>query len=130
MLPNVHITDLNLSIGNIDPTTGRAVAAPGDPNDLFATTFGRGTFAIRLAPIVFPNSAAQPNNIQLDASIAAGTNANGIPMVTPTTSRPIINGFSEQTAFGNVVLISIFDVSTPNTRKLIGGYDPTIPGTE
>lgn len=129
MLPNVHITDLNLSIGVIDPTTGRSVAQPGDPNDLFATTFGRGTFAIRLAPIVFPNTAAQPNNISLDPSIAAGTNPSGVPFVTPTSSRPIINGFSEQTAFGNVVLISLYDVTDPNNRKLIGGYDPTIPSS-
>ncbi|WP_406701360.1 Ig-like domain-containing protein (plasmid) [Singulisphaera sp. Ch08] len=129
MLPNVHVTDLNLSIGYIDPTTGRAVAQPGDPNDLFATTYGRGTFAIRLAPIVFPNTTAQPNNISLDPSIAAGTTPAGIPLVTPTSSRPIINGYSEQTAFGNTVLITIYDVTDPNNRKLIGGYDPTNPGT-
>ena len=98
---NVHVSDLNLALGDIDPTTGRPVAKPGDPNNLFATTFGRGTFTIRLAPIVFPNTASQPSNISLAPVSGAGTNPAGIPLVNPTTSRPIINGFSEQTAFGN-----------------------------
>ena len=71
-LPKAHVTDLNLALGRIDPTTGRAVAQPGDPNTLLATTFGRGTFSIRLAPIVFPNTQAQPNNIRLDPSVSAG----------------------------------------------------------
>jgi hypothetical protein len=47
-LPYAHITDLDLSAGNIDPNTG----LPRDLgyNLLVATTFGRGTFAIRLSP--------------------------------------------------------------------------------
>jgi|GEM_PF-1642721 len=45
-LPNTHITDLDLSIGDLDPTTGRYKA--GGLNMLVATTYGRGTFAIRL----------------------------------------------------------------------------------
>ncbi|WP_254054149.1 Ig-like domain-containing protein, partial [Singulisphaera sp. GP187] len=129
LLPNVHVSDLNLALGNVDPTTGRPVAQPGDPNNLFASTFGRGTFTIRLAPIVFPNTASQPSNISLDPSSSAGTSAGGIPLVTPTTSRPIINGFSEQTAFGNTALITLYDLTDPNNPRLIGGYNPSVPAT-
>src|SRR5205823_6191248 len=57
-LPNVQVNDLTTSGGKIDPTTGRAVALPGDPNNLIASTFGRGQFTIRLAPIVFPSTVA------------------------------------------------------------------------
>lgn len=130
MLPNVHVTDLNLALGAIDPTTGRPVAQPGDPNNLFATTFGRGTFTIRLAPVVFSNTAQTPNNITLDSSVSAGTNPQGIPLVSPTTARPIINGFSAQTAFGNKVRITLIDLTDPNNPKIIGGYDPADPSTD
>src|SRR5262249_51961425 len=51
-LPQVAVTDLAPSWGKIDPTPGRPVAAPGDPNLLTAFTFGQGAFAIRLAPQV------------------------------------------------------------------------------
>jgi subtilisin-like proprotein convertase family protein len=129
VLPNVHVSDLNLALGDVDPTTGRPVAKPGDPNNLFASTFGRGTFTIRLAPIVFPNTAQSPNSISLDPSISAGVNSNGVPLVVPTSSRPIINGFSEQTAFGNSVLVTLYDLTDPANPKLIGGYDRTVPST-
>jgi hypothetical protein len=51
-LPNVHVTDLDLSIGNIDRATGfpRISTASSGLNMLVATTFGRGQFAIRVAP--------------------------------------------------------------------------------
>lgn len=64
-LPNVIVTDLDIVIGNIDPATGRANAASEviDPNTglkttangwniLVASTYGRGAYAIRLAPII------------------------------------------------------------------------------
>ena len=66
-LPNVPVTSLSLSLGNIDPNTGMPdLAGPYDPADpsaadpdlLLASTFGRGMFAINLAPILFPNSTA------------------------------------------------------------------------
>jgi hypothetical protein len=129
-LPKAHVTDLNMTIGNIDPTTGRAVAQPGDPNNLVATTYGRGTFTIRLAPIVFPNTAQQPGIITLDPSVSAGTNSSGVPLLSPTTAQPIIDGLTEQTAFGNKVLISIYDLSNPSNPRLIGGYDPNNPATD
>jgi hypothetical protein len=46
-LPNVKVTDLDLSIGNINPQTGR-VSTTGIANILLATTLGRGSWAISL----------------------------------------------------------------------------------
>src|SRR5205814_822121 len=54
-LPNAHVSDLDISLGNIDPTTGMPDVASG-PDILVATTYGRGTFAIRLAPLVVPGT--------------------------------------------------------------------------
>lgn len=46
-LPAAHITDLDLALGNIDPSTGLPLPETGF-NALIATTYGRGTFVIRL----------------------------------------------------------------------------------
>jgi hypothetical protein len=132
-LPNVHVSDLTTALGDVDPTTGRAVAKPGDPNLLVASTFGEGQFGIRLAPVVFPNSTTQPNILSLDRTKPAptgsqsGTDSGGRPIVT--TPVPVIDGSSEQTAFGNLVYISIYDLTNPNAPKLIGGFNPANPAT-
>ena len=118
-LPNAHVTDLNLSLGNIDPTTGRAIELPGDPGVLTATTYGRGTFAIRLAPLVLPTTIA------LDPADNTGT--SGQPVTKNPTAH--IDGTSEQSAFGNTVYITLYDMSNPLDPVLIGGYDPTNPST-
>ena len=64
-LPHASVTDLDLSLGNIDVQTGRPnLAGPYDPTNagaadpdlLLASTYGRGSFAIRLAPLVFPSA--------------------------------------------------------------------------
>jgi len=131
-LPTVHVTDLNMTIGAVDPTNGRAVATAGDPNHLVATTYGRGSFSIRLAPIVFGNTPQQPNTIYLAPAEAAGQTSAGVPMVSKSVANPLINGFSEQTAFGNRVLITLYDltdVSDPSLAPIIGGYDPSRPST-
>ncbi|MFO0907024.1 MAG: Ig-like domain-containing protein [Isosphaeraceae bacterium] len=127
-LPNAQINDLDISIGNVDPTTGRSIAAAGDPNLLLATTFGRGSFGIKLAPVVFANQ------IKLDTALPApggsqnGTAPDGTPLVT--VSQPVIDGVSEQTAFGNVVRITLWDYTDPANPRLIGGYDPANPSTD
>src|SRR5207245_6345302 len=52
-LPNVVITDLDLSVGNYN-SAGQPDQSTG-PNLLVATTYGRGSFAIRLdQTIPFP----------------------------------------------------------------------------
>jgi len=128
-LPTTQVTQLNVVLGNVDPTTGRAVQRPGDPNLLLATTFGTGSYGIRLAPIVFPNTATSPNSITLDPTKPApngssnGTAPNGLPLVT--TSRPFLNGLSEQSAFGNNVRITLLDLTDPLNPRYIGGFDGT-----
>jgi subtilisin-like proprotein convertase family protein len=47
-LPSTWVTDLDLALGNVDPLTGLPVAQTGSPNMLVATTWGRGTWTIRL----------------------------------------------------------------------------------
>jgi hypothetical protein len=100
-LPIAHVTDLDLSLGFINPTTGTPDESTGS-NVLLATTYGRGSFGIRLAPLVFPASVAlDPNLPAPGGSIGQG----GVVTVT----RPVIDGLSEQSAFGNTVTINIID---------------------
>ena len=109
-LPDAHVTDLDMSIGNIDPTTGRAVIAPGDPNLLVASTFGRGTFGIRLAPLVMPNTTIPtPNWLFLDPASLAGITSTGQQYAKILT--PTIDGTSEQSAFGNSVTVLLYDLT-------------------
>ena len=128
-LPTVHVSDLDISIGNINPTTGRAFVDPTNPNDdplniLVATTYGNSTYAIRLAPIVFPNSATQ-TPIGFDTTrpvepppLQSGSDTgNTAPYYTDLTTRltqPWIQGYSQQTAFGTTVTVNLLDL-TPLT---------------
>lgn len=120
-MPNVLITDLDISQGNVDPTTGRAVHTPGDPDILLATTYGRGSFAIKLSPIIIPGS------VTLDPRDDSGVSSSDwISAVT----NPRFSGLSEQSAFGNVVRITLLDVTDRNNPVIIGGYDPSDPSTD
>jgi hypothetical protein len=53
-LPNVEVTDLDLSIGDLNPTTGQYQA--GGLNLLLASTYGRGSYAIRLSDALPPQT--------------------------------------------------------------------------
>ncbi|MDB5350556.1 MAG: regulatory domain of in-like proprotein convertase [Planctomycetota bacterium] len=123
-LPNAVITDLNLVLGNIDPTNGRPDISTG-PNTLYATTFGRGAFTIRLAPIVFATT------IGLDAKFPAPNGSDtGIspdPKNHPITNltQPFISGLSEQSAFGSVVTISLFDLTDTSKPPVFIGSGQT-----
>ena len=92
-LPNVKVTNLNLSIGAVNSTTGANVTQPGDSNLLTATTDGQGVFAIRLGPMIFPNSATQPQILGLDPSSFTGT-VNGTNVTR--VANPLIDGYTEQ----------------------------------
>ncbi len=118
-LPRTNITDLDLSVGNIDPTTGMSNLAPGDPDVLLATTYGRGSFAIKVAPLVLPGT------VRVNPADVNGDAPDGSPIVT--TGRFRLNGLSSFTGFGNSTRITIFDVTD---NKLIGGYDPSDPATD
>jgi large repetitive protein len=124
-LPNAQVNDLDMALGNVDPTTGRAVNKPGDPNVLLATTYGRGSFAIRLSPLVLPNSQvapAPPDRIFLDATSLGGTTATTGYQYT-LSATPAIDGSSEQSAFGNTVTVQMFDLTNGTTNP------PVIPLT-
>lgn len=70
-LPDAHVTQLELGTGNINPTTGRPDA--GTSLDvLYASTFGRGSFAIRL-PRPQPATTA-PTDVTLAAVDVPGGN--------------------------------------------------------
>jgi large repetitive protein len=115
-LPDAHVTDLDVSLGNIDPTTGRPDVATG-PNVLLATTYGRGSFAIRIAPFVFPTS------LLFDPSLPAPGGSDSGPSKTDrytNVTQPIIDGLSEQSAFGNVVTINLIDETDPQNPVVIG----------
>lgn len=135
-LPNVNITDLDLSIGNVDPTTGRAMAVdpvtgtPSGTNVLVATTYGRGTYAIRLAPIVFNDSVNKVGlSTTLPAPLGSDTGKFNNDGIT-SQAQPVFSGLSEQSAFGNQVAISLVDVTDPKHPFFLGGYDSSKPTTD
>ena len=125
-LPNVKVTDLALSQGNVDPTTGRAVHESGDPDTLMATTYGRGSFVVRLSPVIVPGS------FQLDPADDSGIDTIFGPAVhtdyISNVVRPRFTGLSEQTAFGAKVRVTLVDVTDPNNPIIIGGFDGNYGG--
>jgi subtilisin-like proprotein convertase family protein len=112
-LPVAQVSSLSLAIGNVDPTTGHALAVSTvngqtatSPNVLLASTYGQGSFAIRLAPVVFNDAVNKPT------------------LTTNDQGQPIISGLSEQTAFGNKVGVTIVDMTDPANPIFLGGYNP------
>ena len=101
-MPVTNVTDLDMELGNVDPTTGHADVSTGS-NVLLATTYGSGDYAIHLSPIVF-NTAANPIKVTQSTSTGAIT----------------FTGLSEQSAFGNVVNVTIEDVTDPNNPIVLG----------
>ncbi len=120
-LPHVPVTSLSLADGNINPVTGRATVSQAggvsDPSLLTVSTYGQGSFLIQLAPIVLPNATAtQPTNIYLDPTAPnnLAKTVNGVEYTT--SSNPVIDGISEQSAFGNAVTLALFD-ETPGSAN-------------
>src|SRR5262249_44831137 len=121
-LPHAAVTDLDLSLGNIDshtgmpnlagpldPTNGTPTTTP-DPDVRLASTHGRGSCAINVGRLVVPSTVA--------IGPSSGTPAN------VTTARPIFHGLSSFTGFGNATRITIVD-ETPGDAtlgKVIGGF--------
>ncbi|MFO0959111.1 MAG: Ig-like domain-containing protein [Isosphaeraceae bacterium] len=151
-LPNVLVTSIDLSLGDIDPATGRAQARrlqdpskPEDnnpasatynpaytsPNMMVATTYGRGAFAIRLAPLVMTNDLV-PRILRLsDLTPPAGTSDSGLTPAgrqdnVTNVVEPYIDGQGEQSAFGNTVSITLLDLNTPDSTN---GFGYRIVGT-
>jgi len=85
-----------------------------------ATTGGQGSFAIRLAPIVIPNS------LQLDPTLPPpGGSDSGVDPTHDVISvlNPVIDGISEAATFGNFVEVHLYDL-TPG--HLVNGLPPEI----
>jgi len=85
-----------------------------DPDLLLATTYGRGQFAINLAPLIVGNAVTI-------TPTSPGTGANSMPIVTgPIT----IGGYSELTGFGSTTWITVEDVTDPAHPTIIAGFNP------
>jgi hypothetical protein len=69
-LPNTTVTDLDLSVGDLDPVTGlplRTADRFAGLNMLVATTYGRGSFAIRLGDQVPEHNIVFQKGPKVDA---------------------------------------------------------------
>ncbi len=102
-LPNVNVTDLDLSLGNIDPLTGFPKQSSGGFNMLLASTYGRGAFAIRLED---PASVSKYNVLAQSGPRVVGLAAN-------TSSSLLVR-------FDAAVLPSSFDPSDVILRNSAG----------
>jgi subtilisin-like proprotein convertase family protein len=96
LLPSVRVTDLALSLGNINPADGAPFQQPFGRDMLVATTYGRGTFVIRLNDfITLPNG--QPLYKYATTPVAgphivsvAGSNTSGpLTGIDVTFSGPV-----------------------------------------
>ena len=116
-LPNAQVNDLDIVLGNVDPTTGHPLIKAQSPDILLATTFGRCDFAIRLAPTVVSESVQLDDTLPVPTGSQSGTQG-GLPKVS--ILQPVFDGMSEQSAFGNQVTINLFDLTNPNSPQLIG----------
>ncbi len=126
LLPRSTVTDLDLSVGAINPATGVSnlmgaldPTAPGsanDPNLLYATTWGRSAYAIRLAPLVLPGTT------RVNPADVSGVAPDGSPIVKSSSFG--ISGLSMTTGFGNATRITIYSVTD---GKVVAGFDPANP---
>ena len=105
-LPSATVSDLDMVLGNVDPTTGHPTVSTG-PNLLLATTYGSGSYGIRLAPIIFNDATNKVTESQNSAGVLT------------------FSGLSEQSAFGNAVAVTVEDVTDPANPIFLGGYDST-----
>lgn len=100
-LPDAEVTDLDLSLGPIDPTTGFPNSSQGE-NLLMATTYGRGVFAIRVAPVVVPQRLTSPQVPSIVGKV-----------FTSSSRTPSFTGTSAATAFGNTVTVRLLNLADP-----------------
>ncbi|MCC6417524.1 MAG: proprotein convertase P-domain-containing protein [Gemmataceae bacterium] len=107
-LPAVHVTDLDLALGNIDPNTGLPLPETGF-NALIATTYGRGTFAIRL------NTAALPQISQVSGPAVASFGSSNPTAVTLTALTVTFDGPVDPSTFTLADIVSLTD---PNGNQI------------
>ena len=89
-LPNAQVTDLDIVLGNIDPTTGHPLITPTSANVLLASTFGRGVFAIHLAlKVVSESIQNRQETLPIPTGSQSGT-SSGLPKVS--ILQPVFDG--------------------------------------
>jgi subtilisin-like proprotein convertase family protein len=118
-LPNAHVTDLQLSVGNLDPLTGKPDQS-GGPNILMASTYGRGSFAIAL-PLTSPfNKVDGPHIVTVSPDPSIPRNSVvGLDQITVTfaaTINPATFNASDVTLTGPGgvnIPITLADVTSP-----------------
>jgi subtilisin-like proprotein convertase family protein len=138
-LPDAHVTDLSLAVGNINPTTGTP-DQPKGPNLLLVTTYGRGSFAIRLPlnspynPVTGPRVVATSPDIEPPGISSITVTFSGVvdPSTFDSTLNP--NNLSKIRSFtgpnGPIQVLSIQDVTPvppPGQFNLHNVYKITFP---
>ncbi len=86
-LPTVEVTDLDLSIGNLNRTSGRYEA--GGLNLLLASTYGRGSWAIRLGTDLPPETFISGPRVTAVSIPAQPAGTTGISVVEVQFSGPV-----------------------------------------
>ena len=143
-LPSVEVTQLTLSLGNIDPNTGQPLQVTGGLNLLTAATYGRGNWAIRVedfAKSSDPKVAAIANSRVV---VQFGPRVTGVTVTQqPTAGSPTT---TLRVQFDAPVLASTFDAAdivakdaagnplrvlsvTPVVDAVGPANKPTVPGT-
>ena len=121
-LPRNRVTDLDLSIGNIDPTTGQPKKDGSGLNLLLATTYGRGQFAIRLDNALPINAFVSGPRV----NTTTNTSVPGTPRLRLVFTGPVLNTSFDQT---DVTLVpnsgnsSISAISVTPVPNIVGGAD-------
>ncbi len=86
LFPLARVSDLHLVLGDVNPQTGLPDQSQG-PNLLFASTYGRGAFAIRL-PLAAPYDVEQTLHVVSAVPTNAGTtNPNVTPLPNPVNPQ-------------------------------------------
>ena len=115
MLPDAHITQLSIAQGNIDPNTGFG-SQPGGPDLLLATTYGRGSFAIRLpnASTFYGKLSVPVSGPRVVSSIPGGPDATSVDTLTVTFGGPV-----DPTSFDVTKIDSFVGPNNTNLRPQI-----------
>ncbi|MBN9517993.1 proprotein convertase P-domain-containing protein [bacterium] len=85
-MPTIEVTDLDLSIGNLNRSSGRYEA--GGLNLLLASTYGRGSWAIRLGTDLPPETFISGPRVTA-VSIPAQPTGTGISVIEVQFSGPV-----------------------------------------
>ncbi|MFM8274632.1 MAG: beta strand repeat-containing protein, partial [Gemmata sp.] len=116
LLPNVQITELELSLGNISSATGLPDQS-GGPLLLVATTYGQGVFAIRV-----DNGLAPGPRVQSAVATNATANSTSINSVTVT-----FNGSVDPATFDRTDVVSLTTPDGTDITSTVTGVTDITP---